>query len=329
MDLKTGLRTAQLKHHFEQLNCRWSESLDEQTDIHIAQLNNGNLRRWINALEQMPNIKECASKLNQATISIHSEQITTADQLQIRTQLQALMPWRKGPYELFGMLIDTEWRSDYKWQRLQNDITSLAGKTVLDVGCANGYFSLRMAGCGAKLVVGVDPSWLFIAQFMSIQHYLDPTLAVYLLPFTLEEVPCPLHFFDTVFSMGVLYHRKSPFDHLQACLDALKPGGQLVLETLVIEDKQGEVLVPQDRYARMRNVWFIPNTEVLCSWLIRAGFKSTKLIDESNTSTDEQRATDWMQFASLDKCLDPSNPRKTIEGYPAPRRAIISAQKPI
>ena len=238
------------------------------------------------------------------------------------------MPWRKGPYDLFGIDLNTEWRSDLKWARLEDKIAPLKGKTVLDVGCANGYFSLRMAGAGAKLVLGIDPSWLFMVQFMVLRRYQSKSLPVYLLPFAMEQVPPRLQFFDSVFSMGVLYHRRSPLDHLIECLDALKPGGQLVLETLVIPSDYGEVLVPSDRYARMRNVWFLPNSTILCAWLERIGYESPEVIMETNTSLQEQRATDWMQFESLDRCLDPTDSTKSIEGYPAPRRAIIVANKP-
>ncbi|PMC22346.1 tRNA 5-methoxyuridine(34)/uridine 5-oxyacetic acid(34) synthase CmoB, partial [Klebsiella aerogenes] len=44
--------------------------------------------------------------------------------------------------------------------------------------------------------------------------------------------------------MGVLYHRRSPLDHLWQLKDQLAPGGELVLETLVIEGDENTVLVP-------------------------------------------------------------------------------------
>jgi tRNA (mo5U34)-methyltransferase len=144
----------------------------------------------------------------------------------------------------------------------------------------------------------------------------------------IEHLPEKLQAFDTTFSMGILYHRRSPFDHLIALRDSLRPGGQLVLETLVIEGQAGEVLVPEGRYSKMGNVWFIPSTATLEAWLKKAGFKSPKLIDVSQTSRDEQRSTDWMSFHSLAEFLNPDNPNQTIEGYPAPRRATFIAEKP-
>jgi tRNA (mo5U34)-methyltransferase len=109
--------------------------------------------------------------------------------------------------------------------------------------------------------------------------------------------------------------------------DCLATDGQLVLETLVIEGGENECLVPSGRYARMGNVWFIPSCDMLLLWIQKLGFKNVSLVDVNNTSTDEQRSTEWMQFHSLAQFLDPQDPDKTIEGYPAPRRAIITANK--
>ena len=150
---------------------------------------------------------------------------------------------------------------------------------------------------------------------------------MHLYPLGIEQLPPDIKGFDTVFSMGVFYHRQSPFEHLADLRGALCNGGELVLETLVIEGGEGQVLVPQGRYAKMRNVWFIPTTETLHKWLQRAGFKDVKLIDVSVTTVDEQRSTEWMRFESLADYLDPQDQSLTIEGYPAPRRAIFIAKR--
>ena len=128
--------------------------------------------------------------------------------------------------------------------------------------------------------------------------------------------------------MGVLYHRRSPMDHLQELKDCLRPGGQLVLETLVIEGRQGDTLVPEGRYARMGNVWFLPSCGTLLGWLRKLGFVDPEVVDVAVTSTDEQRSTNWMKFHSLKNFLDPEESSKTIEGYPAPMRAVVTAHAP-
>jgi tRNA (mo5U34)-methyltransferase len=127
--------------------------------------------------------------------------------------------------------------------------------------------------------------------------------------------------------MGVLYHRKSPFDFLRRLKYLLKPGGELVLETLVIEGDRNTVLVPDDRYARMKNVWFIPSADAMIHWLNKSGFKNTRLVDVSRTTTEEQRSTEWMTFESLDLCLDPQDRNLTVEGYQAPTRATFIANR--
>ena len=133
---------------------------------------------------------------------------------------------------------------------------------MLDVGCGNGYHCWRMLGAGARAVIGIDPTLLSVMQFQAIQR-LTGNANIFVLPLGIEDMPYGLKAFDTVFSMGVLYHRRSPIDHLLELRDSLRPGGELVLETLVIDGKLGDTLVPQQRYAKMRNVWFIPSCETL------------------------------------------------------------------
>jgi tRNA (mo5U34)-methyltransferase len=289
--------------------------------------------------------------------------------------LQGLKPWRKGPYYFGPTFIDTEWRSDWKWNRISAGISNLAGRRVLDVGCGSGYHLWRMLQDGAECALGVEPFLLNVAQFFLCRqlldsqgqstpqanqppqgpstpqanqppqgpvhpwanqpsqgpstpqaHQLPPRTAV--LPLTMEQLPANGRCFDTVFSMGVLYHRRSPFDHLFDLKAALRNGGELVLETLIIPQTFGQVLVPRDRYAKMRNVWFIPNLDELLHWLTRAGFQNPQVLDVTQTSLSEQRATPWMTFESLQDFLDPDDPSKTIEGYPAPLRACIRAESP-
>ena len=185
-----------------------------------------------------------------------------------------------------------------------------------------------MAGEGAERVVGIDPSPLFVMQFRAIRQLMATPPVVEVLPLRLEAFPEFLPAFDTVFSMGVLYHRRSPLDHLQELRRCLKPGGELVLETLVIEGALGEVLMPEGRYAKMGNVWFIPSPETLALWLRRVGFKSVKMVDLDQTSLNEQRSTEWMTFESLVDFLDPKDRSLTIEGYPAPKRVVMVAKNP-
>ena len=288
----------------------------------------GDLKKWQAALDAMPQAKPSHVKLNQPTIEIGSPgDLNEAQTHELLTQLKALHPWRKGPFNFFGIHIDTEWRSDWKWQRLEGHITPLKDHTILDVGCGSGYHCLRMLGQEAKCVVGIDPSTLFLSQFSSIKKYTGP-LPVHLLPMGIQDLPQNLQAFDTVFSMGVLYHRRSPMDHLAELFQALKPGGQLVLETLIVPGSEHHCLVPKDRYAQMRNVWFLPTSKTLEAWLARMGFQDIQTVDINVTSLDEQRSTEWMTWHSLKDYLDPRDTSLTIEGYPAPTRGLLVAKRP-
>jgi len=166
---------------------------------------------------------------------------------QLRETLQGLHPWRKGPFDLFGIRIDTEWRSDWKWDRVLPHISPLKDRMVLDVGCGNGYHCLRMAGEQARRVIGIDPSSRFVYQFYAIKHFMND-VAVDVLPLGIEAVPSNLRAFDTVFSMGIFYHRRSPMDHLRDLKDCLRPDGELVLETLIVDGPEGPSKIPTVLY---------------------------------------------------------------------------------
>lgn len=306
---------------------RWGTQLIEHISHSLAVERNADISRWQSALQALPEIDISTVNLNISAVTAGS--VADCDQ-QTRAQLEAalrgLHPWRKGPFEICGVAIDTEWRSDFKWERLKDSIEPLQGRTVLDVGCGSGYHCWRMVGEGAELVIGIDPTPLFIFQYWALQKYLqDPR--VWVVPQRLEQMPEQLNAFDSVFSMGILYHRRSPLDHLLELREALRPGGQLILETLVIEGEEGEALVPEGRYSKLGNVWFIPSSATLCSWLKKMKFENIEVVDVTVTTSEEQRATEWMTFQSLGDFLDPQDAGKTIEGYPAPCRAIVTAKK--
>jgi len=303
---------------------RWADALQEQLPDNLSLARYGDLPRWLQALQELPAIAVESIDLNSAVVSVHGEY---GDRDALREQLKKFHPWRKGPFSLAGVEIDTEWRSDLKWSRLVDAIEPLAGRTVLDVGCGSGYHCWRMGGENAALTIGIEPTPLFVMQYWALQRYINNP-RVWVVPQRIEQVPDSLRAFDTVFSMGILYHRRSPFEHLQNLREALRPGGQLVLETLVVDEAAGDCLVPVGRYAKMGNVWFIPSVSSLTGWLTKMKFRDVHVVDVSVTSLEEQRSTEWMTFESLSDFLDPEDRSKTVEGYPAPRRAVLTATAP-
>ncbi|WLP94277.1 tRNA 5-methoxyuridine(34)/uridine 5-oxyacetic acid(34) synthase CmoB [Psychrobacter sp. M13] len=295
------------------------------------------------SVARLPNISADNVDLNSAAITINAS-INNSERKQTLALLKQLMPWRKGPFQIGSdviesdqnedkqskpIVIDTEWHSDWKWDRVAAHLSPLKGRRVLDVGGGSGYHGWRMAGTGAETVIIIDPSCLFYHQFMAIRHFVGSADAyrTHYIPVPLEALPAYSQLFDTVFSMGVLYHRQSPFEHLQQLKGQLVKGGELVLETLVIDGDANTVLVPHDRYAQMNNVYFLPSVAALIGWLEKVGFSNVRCVDLDVTSVEEQRATEWMTYQSLSDFLDPNDNSKTIEGYPAPKRATLIATR--
>jgi tRNA (mo5U34)-methyltransferase len=303
----------------------WLNTLPQQLTSWYEEHRHGEFGDWLKTLDALPDIAPNEINLKTEVAVGRNSNLPEGQRKRLENLLKKLKPWRKGPYHLHGVEIDTEWRSDFKWERLLPHISDLSGRSVLDIGCGSGYHLWRMRGAGANFVVGIDPTQLFLMQFLAIKHYLGDD-KVNLLPLGVEQLP-PLNAFDSVFAMGVLYHRRSPIDFIYQLKSQLKTGGELILETLIIEGDENTVLLPGDRYAKMRNVWFLPSGKAMCLWLERCGFKNVRMVNQEQTSQDEQRKTDWIDTQSLADFLDPNDPNKTIEGYPAPLRAIFIAEK--
>ena len=302
----------------------WAKLIAGQLELAFDVQAHGDLVRWQQAVDDMPDVEPSAVNLLD-TVSVGNRSDLSADMYQqLLESLQSLHPWRKGPFQLFGINIDTEWRSDWKWDRLKPHISPLQNRLVLDIGCGNGYHCWRMLGAGARMVIGIDPTLLSVMQFHALRK-LHGDAPVYVLPIGVEQIPAEMKLFDTVFSMGVFYHRRSPIEHLLELKGCLRPGGELILETLVVDGGEDTVLVPEQRYAQMRNVWFLPSCDALMKWMRRCGFKNIRLVDVTKTTTQEQRTTEWMRFNSLQDFLDPQDSNLTCEGLPAPVRALLVA----
>ena len=303
----------------------WQHQLHEILVERFSESTHGNFADWCSVLSRLPAVAKLRADLDSPAITIPAlEDLSDSD---LRVLLLKLKPWRKGPFELCGVKIDSEWRSNLKWDRIKDSITPLDGRKVLDVGCSNGYYALRMRGMGAKLVIGLEPTLVYVMQFLAVYHFMQIE-PVHVLPLRLHELPADSRAFDTTFSMGVLYHQRDPGQHLRQLKSSLRSGGELIIETLILPGKEAVVSTPEQRYARMRNVWHLPTLPMLEAWLADAGFDNARLIDVSDTSIEEQRTTEWMPFESLAEALDPVDTSRTIEGWPAPRRAALICSVP-
>lgn len=234
----------------------------------------------------------------------------------------AMRPWRKGPFQLFDTCIDSEWNSALKYNLLSPHF-DLQDRVVGDIGCNNGYYMFRMLGQKPKKIVGFDPSPLFLTQFDLINRFVQSDIRYELLG--VEHLPFYEEKFDTLFCLGVLYHRSDPVSTLKSLKKGLRKGGELFLDTFII-DGEGEVaLTPRNTYSKIPNIYFIPTLHALENWCYRAGFSSVEVLEQTTTTPHEQRKTEWILGESLEDFLDPADPAKTIEGYPAPKRLYIRA----
>lgn len=297
------------------------------SETYLYSRKHGLTDKWLQMYDGLPEVAASSCDFKSQVRIGHRKDVSDEQYQVIYDAARSQIPWRKGPWSLFGVEIDCEWRSDMKWDRLLPHIQPLKGRRVMDVGGGNGYHLYRMFGEGASFVLGVDPHPAYYFQYRLLQHFVQE-LPVHSIPVTLDQFPENQPWFDTVFSMGVLYHRRSPIDHLFQLMSYLRPGGELVLETLVVDGEEGYALTPPGRYSRMNNVWFLPSVPTTESWLRRCGFENVRTVDVNVTTAKEQRPTDWMPFQSLTDGLDPANRNLTVEGLPAPKRAITLATAP-
>ncbi|WP_028318702.1 tRNA 5-methoxyuridine(34)/uridine 5-oxyacetic acid(34) synthase CmoB [Desulfobulbus elongatus] len=249
-----------------------------------------------------------------------------AQQDEVRQVLRGFMPWRKGPFSVFGIDVDAEWRSERKWNRIVPELPDLTNKAVADIGCNNGYYMFRMAHHRPALVLGFEPYVQHYYTFHTLNAFAgQQNLRVELLG--IEHLPLFPECFDVIFCLGILYHRPSPLEALRDLHAALKPGGWLIVESQAIPGEAPMALFPRSTYAKVPGTWFVPTGACLANWMARTGFREVRLFCEHAMSSAEQRRTDWMDFESYEDFIDKNNPALTVEGYPAPCRVFLKATK--
>ncbi len=258
------------------------------------------------------------------TVEIDFAYITAEQERVILNTAKLMKPWRKGPFRISETMIDSEWQSFIKYNLLKTHF-DLNNKVVGDIGCNNAYYLFRMQEQHPKKLVGFDPSAVTYSQFQFINHFMQSDIVYELLG--VEHVEFYEHQFDLLFCLGVLYHRSDPVAMLKSLYKGLNKGGELILDTFMI-DGEGEIcLTPKDRYSKIPNIYFIPTVNALKNWCMRAGFESVEILAIKKTGLDEQRKTEWIDSQSLNDFLDPENNTLTVEGYPAPKRVYIKAIK--
>lgn len=282
-----------------------------------------NIIPYQEAIKALPTYRNIEVKFGDK-VEIQIDNLSSEFASQIEETARLMKPWRKGPFQLNELFIDSEWQSQIKYNLLEPHF-NLKDKVVGDIGCNNGYYLFRMLTQEPRKLIGFDPSAIYYSQFQFINHFIQSDIVYELLG--VEHVEFYEHKFDTLFCLGVLYHRSDPVAMLKSLFKGLNLGGELILDTFMIDGEGEMCLTPKDRYSKIPNIYFVPTVNALKNWCYRAGFKSVEVLETMKTEPKEQRKTEWIDTQSLEDFLDPEDDTKTVEGYPAPRRVYIKAVK--
>ena len=282
-----------------------------------------NIKPYWEAILALPTPSNVEIKLGNS-VELIIQGLNADDEKNIYQTAKLMHPWRKGPFQISETFIDSEWKSNLKYDLLRPHF-NLKDKIVGDIGCNNGYYLFKMMEDKPKSLIGFDPSAVTYCQFKFLEHFIQSGITYELLG--IEHVEFYEHKFDTLFCLGVLYHRADPIGMLKSLFKGLNQGGELILATFMIDGEEDVCLTPRDRYSKMGNIYFIPTVSALKNWCYRAGFREIEVLAIVKTEQEEQRKTEWIETQSLDDFLDKNDQNKTVEGYPAPKRVYIKAKK--
>ena len=314
---------------------KWLNLLSDKADkekilslraSHVDRINDPRWKEFSEAYQNLEGIKAKHSDYSGDTIEIGKAEDFSKEELEkIVSSFETFIPWKKGPFNIAGEQIDTEWRSDLKWNRLAPHISSLEDKVVADIGCHNGYFMYRMLKDKPKHVIGFEPVGQHWFNFQMLNDLLEPNQLSFEL-FGVEHMELFEDSFDTIFCLGILYHHTDPIGLLRQMKKALKSKGELWIDCQGIAGDQPVAYMPDGKYTGARGFWFLPTTSCLINWVKRAGFQHSLVVFDEMLQTEEQRPSKWAPIKSLENFLDPEDPTKTIEGHPAPKRIYLRAK---
>ena len=317
------------------INLRWNFILkiyNYAMNLEILQNKKQECRAWKNVEPWFLQLQE-ASKIEKQNLEIDygdwfsvgkKEDLTSEEFEVIEKTAKKLIPWRKGPFKIFGLEIDSEWQSNIKYNLIRPHF-NLKDKVVADIGCNNGYYMFRMLEDKPKRLIGFDPSPLTLHQFEFVNHFVKSDIIYEMLG--VEHLEFYNHKFDFIFMLGVLYHRPDPVGTLKSLARGLNSKGEILIDTFMIDGEDEICLTPNKRYSKIPNIYFIPTISALKNWVERAGFENFEVLATTVTTSEEQRKTDWSFDQSLEDFLHPNDNTKTVEGYPAPKRVYVKARK--
>ena len=297
--------------------------LDKLREERLRCLEWRNIKPLWEAIQSLPTPRNSKIILGNS-VEMLPDNLTDKEEQFIYNTAKKLHPWRKGPFQVSKTFIDSEWKSYIKYDLLRPHF-NLKDKIVGDIGCNNGYYLFRMMEDKPKRLIGFDPSAITFCQFHFLNHFIQSDIKYELLG--VEHVEYYEHRFDVLFCLGVLYHRADPIGMLKSLFKGLNIGGELILDTFMIDGEEEVCLTPRDRYSKMANIYFIPTINALKNWCYRAGFEELEVLNIVKTEPNEQRRTEWINTQSLNDFLDKENQNRTVEGYPAPKRVYLKAKR--
>ena len=285
-----------------------------------------NVQPWYEQIQKLSQIEKSNLSIDYGDwFSVGKKEDLTSQEFDlIIDAAKKLIPWRKGPFNIFGLEIDSEWQSNIKYNLIRPHF-NLKDKVVADIGCNNGYYMFRMLEDKPRKLIGFDPSPLTLHQFEFVNHFVKSDIVYEMLG--VEHLEFYNHKFDFIFMLGVLYHRADPVGTLKSLARGLNSKGEILIDTFMIDGDEELCLTPNKRYSKIPNIYFIPTISALKNWLERAGFEDIEVLATAVTTSEEQRKTQWSFDQSLEDFLDENDKTKTVEGYPAPKRVYIKARK--
>lgn len=213
---------------------------------------------------------------------------------QIQESVTRLGPWFHN-LDLQGIrTAPNHFLGDYpaiKWHRFENAIPrDLTGKSVLDIGCNGGYYSIEMKRRGAGRVLGIDFDQDYLAQArfaaaVTGQEIEFRQMSVY-------DVAQLRERFDIVLFMGVLYHLRYPLlaldllhDHvvkdllvfqsmLRGCsaVPQIEPDYPFTEQAIFDQPGFPRMFFIENSYSQDPTNWWIPNLACAQAMLRSAGF---------------------------------------------------------
>jgi tRNA (mo5U34)-methyltransferase len=213
----------------------------------------------------------------------------------IRAHVEALGPWFHN-IELNGVLTAPEhFLGDYprvKFRRFAAALPAdLSGRSVLDIGCNAGFYSVEMKRRGARRVLGIDSDERYLAQARFATEICEADIefrqmSVYDLALLRER-------FDVVLFMGVLYHLRHPLlaldlihEHVASDLmifQSMQRGARSIADVATNYEFSETGHFEQSDYPRLHFVehryandptnWWVPNRACTEAMLRASGFE--------------------------------------------------------